>query len=204
MITRLLGISLAMLALGVAPALALDIQGKWGFGVGAGFASSPDFSLIRGRSQSSAWLLNLGLSGSNQTGESSSTTSGSLPQNQNTVSFGVGPGLRKLLRPAAEFSPYIDVFADVRYDHNHNYSGGTFGFNRNDRTIWGTSVGLAVGGEYFTRWHFSLAAHTDVANVGWTWIDLTNETLGNQQEMHTNGVYGGLGFSPKLILRVYF
>jgi hypothetical protein len=65
-------------------------------------------------------------------------------------------------------------------------------------------VGLAVGGEYFTRWHFSLAAHTDVANVGWTWIDLTNETLGNQQEMHTNGVYGGLGFSPKLILRVYF
>lgn len=197
-------VSLLLLSLGAAPALAMDIQGKWGLGVGAGFASYADFGIIHGRSPSSAWLLNFGFAGTNQNGEAGVAPDEHYPQNQNRISVRGGPGMRKFLLPSAEFTPYLDVFVNANYDRAHNFQAYNGSFNRFDSSTWGVGMGLSIGGEYFTRWHFSLAAHTTVANVGWSSSSQTSEYFGGEQKNELSGVSGGLGVNPSLILRVYF
>ncbi|MGH7742132.1 MAG: hypothetical protein ACRENS_08925 [Candidatus Eiseniibacteriota bacterium] len=204
-----IGIALAMFW--AAPALAMDIDDKWGVGVGAGGAigTTPDLTLIRGRSHASAWLLDLQFSGANNNGNVLVTpdtlSSISTTENSNLVSISGGPGLRRFLAPETDFSPYIDLSAFADYQHYHQYGDQPGYFMRDDRTQWGLGLGVAFGAEYFTRWHFSVAAHSGLATVRWSSGNDTYETSSAiRAERHNSGVSAGFGVSPVLALRAYF
>lgn len=207
MFTRSFIGSLLLVMLGAVPARALDIQGKWGFGVGAGFASAPDVSLIRGRSASSAWLFDVKMEGQNLTGHDEQPGLPNTNTNQNQAAIGFSAGLRSLARPSGNFTPYVDVSAGVIYSRSHQYNSGGFitGYEqRFDLSNTSVGLGLALGGEYMTPWHFSLAAHTGVASVNYRWMSSTQDVTLTKFEMHQNGVDGHIALDPRLVMRVYF
>jgi opacity protein-like surface antigen len=206
--TLLIGIALFLAW--AAPAVAADIQGKWGLGVGAGgvIGTTPDLTLIRGRSHSSAWLLDLRFSGSNNDGTLTvSDTITTVPTNENSNSLFIsgGPGLRRFLLPESDFSPYFDLSSFVEYAHAHQFNGQPGAFVREDNSRWALGLGVAFGAEYFTRWHFSVAAHTGLATVRWASFDDKFETSpGFHADRHNSGASTAFGVSPVLALRVYF
>jgi hypothetical protein len=208
---RLLVLGLLMILLSASPALAMDIQGKWGLGVGAAgvIGTNPDITLFYGRSRSSAWLLDVQLSGTNSNGHSTipldTTLSNPTHDNQNQLSVNIAPGLRRFLRPDGEFSPYFDLSAGGFYNHAHQYVDSPGAFTRVDGTVWGLGISCALGAEYFTPWHFSVAAHTSLASANWYSSHDTFEPSGSgTYDRKTNGVRASLGISPILALRVYF
>ena len=208
---RLLVLTLLMLALGAAPALAMDIQGKWGLGVGAAgvVGTNPDITLFYGRSRSSAWLLDVQLSGANLNGHASiaadTTYSSPTHDNLNQLTVNIAPGLRHFMRPEGEFSPYFDISAGGFYNHAHQYVDFPGSFTRVNRTIWQLGISCALGAEYFTPWHFSVAAHTGLASVNWfSNHDTFEPSGGGTYERNTSGVRANVGISPVLALRVYF
>jgi hypothetical protein len=209
--TRLPVLCLLILVLAAAPAFAMDIQGKWGLGVGASglIGTSPDLTLIRGRSPASAWLLDVQLSGSNVNGSAAipfdTTLSTPAHDNLNQLFISVAPGVRRFLQPNGEFSPYFDLMAGGFYNHSHQYVDYPGTFTRVEGNTWSLGISCALGAEYLTRWHFSLAAHTGLASVNWMSTRNTFEPAGGATyERKTNDVRASFGVSPVLAVRVYF
>ena len=211
MFTRSIGIGVLLLAIGVTPAFAIDIQGKWGLGVGASgvIGTNPDVTLLYGRSNSSAWLFTVQFSGSNLNGDTTfpidTTLSSPIHNNQNQLFVGVAPGIRRFLRPEGAFSPYVDLSAGGFYNHSHQYLDQPGAFVRGEGNTWGLDVSCAFGAEYFTPWHFSVAAHSGLASVNWFSTHQTYEpSNGATYEQKSNGARASFGVSPVLALRVYF
>lgn len=195
---------LVVLLLGASNAGATDINDKWGIGASV-FNSSVETTLIRGVSDRTAWVLGLTFSGSN----SDRTTQVSCPScgfplfegNANLVQIDAGPALRRFTRPASEFSPYGDLFVSFGYGR---FRDGTGGSSFTDERV-GAGAGLAFGLEYFTRWHFSLAAHTDVLTARWNrdTLRLTG-SLGVLNHTTVDRFEAQASLAPRLVLRAYF
>ena len=98
---------IGLMILGASGAGAADIQGKWGIGAGL-FGGGGEVSLIRGRSERSAWLLEFRAEGSNADSRLESGTPGvpTREGNSNSSRFAGGPGLRRFTRPQAGVSPW--------------------------------------------------------------------------------------------------
>jgi len=188
------------LSIGTAsPGWAADIAGKWGIGAGV-LGGGGEISLIRGHSERTAWLFEVQLSGSNGNEQVEYTTPGGpalTPVDRNSSSFSIaaGPGLRRYSRSPSEFSPYFDVSIRGTYRRSHTTGSPTY-------TGIGTGLGLGFGLEYFTRWHFSVAAHAPVANLSWF----------RDRADHGDGLYvekrgeirATIAVRPSLFVRGYF
>jgi len=166
---------------------AIDIKGKWGLGVGIGPSkwrlSEIEASLIRGKTERTALILDL---------KADQTYSESKYPFQvaRYANLSFGPRIRRFTRPKERLSPYWDVYAHaVAFNSSPPLSGL---YNR----MAGVESGLAGGVEYFTPWHFTLAAHTDLFTVE---VDrLWSPGFVMWTETAT------LQVSPALQLRVYF
>lgn len=169
---------------------ATDIKGKWGLGVGIGPTKwrllEIETSLIRGKTERTAWILDFN---ADQTYSQAKDSTGHLLFVTRVAHISLGPRIRRFTRPKERFSPYWDVFI-----HGHGSNSGT---NDTYTRLAGVETGLAGGVEYFTPWHFSLAAHTSLLTVEAT--RMWSKGYHPQWEETTT-----LGLSPLLQLRVYF
>jgi hypothetical protein len=192
---------------------AIDIKGKWGLGVGtgtssrysiAGIGSGAEASLIRGKTERSAWILDLSVT--EVYSELAGDSTGSLTEKSNNLAFELGPRIRKYTRPKSSFSPYLDFFVHTtgsssireQYSERTNYT-----YESRSSTLGGRA-GLDLGVEYFTPWHFSLAAHSRLVNASvdrnWRKGD-AGSSAGRERGFSTTF---GFGPTPMLQLRVYF
>jgi hypothetical protein len=178
----------------VHPVSAADVAGKWGVGAGV-FAGGGEVSLIRGHSQRTAWLFEVQVSGNSENYEAETITLGgvvSSDYNRNSLSVGVGPGLRRYTRPSSEFSPYFDVSIGGVYRRFHE-SGST-------SNAWGASAAFDFGLEYFTKWGFSVAAHTPVTTVSW----VRDKRVDGNFVQRSSEIRADVGVRPSLFVRGYF
>ena len=195
-------IAVAVLALlGASSAGAVEIKDKWGIGAGV-FGRGGEISLIRGRSERSAWLFDVAVSLRDDPVRieyvppqpfTATTT------NSNSVSILAGPGFRRFTRAGDDFSPYWDIHMRGRFDRQHR--GGA---SSNTRTVAGAEGEFAFGLEYFTRWHFSVAAHSSLLTL--SWAHLNDRQFAPGFEYHSAGHSTGvsIGLSPVIYLRGYF
>lgn len=203
--------ALLLIAFGATPALAMDLDGKWGLGVGAGgvVSTSSDITIFRGRSATSGWLLDLVINGSNATGHANITPDTLLTQaahqNTNDLSVRVGPGIRHFLIANGPFSPYLDFNLLVDYSRTHNYADIPGEFDRSGSSTWSFGADMEMGAEYLTPWHFSLAAHTEIGQVAWSLTHETQEFTNSPPFDHKSStVSAAVSIRPVLELRVYF
>ena len=184
-----------LLVLGAAGAGAEDIKGKWGIGAGV-FGGGGEVSLFRGKSDRSAWLFDLSVSNLSSTEHSEPGSSASLARNDDNVALSVGPGYRGFLRVTDGLSPYWDLAAHFLYNRRHG-SANSDSFT--DKS-WGGDASLSFGLEYFTPWHFSIAADSEIVGFSWTRDEAHDEvasTTGHTQR-------ASLRLSPVLYVRGYF
>jgi hypothetical protein len=182
-------------------AFATDVAGKWGLGAGFG-NNATDISLIHGRSARSAWIFDAQVSLQSVTLHQSSVNPVFAPAGGrgSTIALEAGPGLRLFTNPDGDFSPYWDVFVHGDYFHEHDDLDGSI---RQER--YGADVGMAIGAEYFTKWHCSIAAHTGLFSASWQHVSLKQSLplLGDiDQDGHTESF--DFGVSPRLFVRAYF
>ncbi len=173
-------------------AQAVDIQGKWGIGAVLFNGRGTETSLIRGHSNRTAWLLDVSVDQFESTGQGG----GVFDQ----VRAAAGPRLRRYTRPAEDFSPYWDLWTSGLYEKSQ------------DGTIkeWGAGVagGVSMGLEYFTRWHFSVAVHSDLASG--SWLERHYKVLSpyvyllGTHATTTHFQTATLGLRPQLVLRAWF
>jgi len=189
---------------------ATEIEGKWGLGVAVGslFSSSAEGSLIRGRSKSTAWILDLNATAYRDDRDSEehhvfpdTTVSGSLTYE--SISIEGGPRLRQFLRPESSLSPYWDMFLHVVDTVNRQ----TYLDNSSYReTRVGGEVGIAIGAEYFlTRWPVSIGVHTDFATF--SALHSSSDATANAGAFrNTSGTtfIGSVALHPIVQARVYF
>jgi len=176
---------------------ATDIKGKWGLGVGMGSTiwglSGSEASLIRGKTERTAWILDMDIYESYQ--DFRSDTSGRLMYIDRELAVSLGPRIRRYTRPQATLSPYWDSYFHLCGLNTGNSS------NNYHRTA-GAVAGLGCGVEYFTPWHFALAAHTGLFSASLNRVWDYNHYSNDQSKGWSQSVQ--LGFSPRLQLRVYF
>ena len=202
-------VTLLALALSATTAWAGAIEGKWGLGVDSGVFRSDGVhgALIFGRSARTAWLLDV------KAEENVRDVDGFeggiyLPgiasaEFSQSVVVEIGPRFRRFTRPEADWSPYWDLFAAATHA-NTRYSTPV---SSNDRFSTGGVLGLGLGVEYFTPWHFSVAAHSDVLEARYARIrartNSQNFFLGSSSGTgYQHSVNAGL--SPAIELRAYF
>jgi hypothetical protein len=175
-----------------AGAEAADIRGKWGIGASV-FSTGREISLIRGRSERSAWFLDLGSKFMDRSG------SGPGSLSSNALSIVVGPGYRRYARTEA-FSPYWDAAGHWLYLRSRESLSATLTSER-----YGAEGVFGFGAEYFTRWHFSIAAHSTIARVSWQHSADRIDFPPNfewRAAGHAESI--SLRLSPALVLRGYF
>jgi hypothetical protein len=192
---------LAMLMGLTTTAQAVEIEGKWGIGAGLG-NNFTDVTLMRGRSASSAWLFDLQLDQVEQSDkfhQEDPFFSNDATVNHNFWMIDAGPGLRHYTRATSDFSPYWDLFLHGIYEHDHAFVVGS-----RDVTIYGAELGASIGLEYFTRWHFSAAAHTDIVSAQWLHRELSENDTFSSQTITGHVQTTSVGISPRLFARVYF
>jgi hypothetical protein len=155
---KALWVMVAMMTLVASGASALDINDKWGIGA-AVFNGGGEVSLIRGKSERSAWLLDVTLVGTD-THLNLEPPQPIPAEDRNANSFLVtaGPGYRRFTRPTEDFSPYWDVALRGSYGRDHQGGGG----GTRETKSAGVATDFSLGLEYFTKWHFSVAAHTSL------------------------------------------
>ena len=172
---------------------AIDIKGKWGLGVGTGslIGSGAEASLIRGKTERTAWILDLNVSQYYLDSRVDSTRN--LDRIQRKVNISMGPRFRRFTRPQAKLSPYWDVFLHYNQVSEHDRYLGFYSA--------GGEGGLAGGLEYFTPWHFTLAAHTKLFSIS---VDRTWSKIGPPTVSHGWGEKAEFSINPKLQVRVYF
>ena len=177
------------------PSYSIDIGGRWGLGalLFPTSSSGTQFAIIRGMSGRSALALDVSYRGGKGEFEGGAGIPASSRENH---ALTLGPRLRRFTRADAEFSPYVDVFLHGLGRVSLASSGGS----SQDLRGLGGEVGVALGVEYLTRWHFSIALHSDVATFSYEKDKLTSP-LGDQ---HVTSWDASSGFSPALYLRGYF
>jgi len=172
---RVLG-CLLLLAIAV-PATAMDIGGKWGIGASL-FNGAGEASLIRGRSDHSAWLWNV---------YGSFQESRFGPNYADLLQISSGPGYRVFTRPNRNLSPYVDASLQVTCERGRQGSLHSL--------AWGGVADAAFGVEWQTPWAFSMAAHSDMLSIAWA-----HETgLGAGTRL-----FAIAQMNPRLVARVYF
>lgn len=192
---------MALMLLGAANAGATDIAGKWGIGA-ALFNSGFETSLIHGHSNRTAWVFDVSLSGSTTDRTEQAI---SLPENKISLnSWGIeaGPALRRFFRPESDFSPYGDLFVSGRYQHTHREDSSPS--QSLNHSIAGVATGLRFGLEYFSRWHCSIAADTDLLQLRWDRTSDEFEVPGIHLSTTDNRYAVSFGVAPRLIVRAYF
>jgi len=177
--------------LAAADAGAADIAGKWG--IGAAVFNGGEVSLIRGHSARTAWLFDVGMQQESVEAEG----------HDDIVAVFAGPGVRRFARPGDSFSPYWDVRVRGGYLQAHDRGPSAFGSFTNTTTSWAATGQFGFGLEYFTSWHFSVAVHSDLAQVSY---EHRTETLTSTFTRRTsqNSVASAIRLSPALYARVYF
>jgi hypothetical protein len=201
---------MALMLLGSANAGATDIAGKWGIGA-ALFNSGFETSLIHGHSNRTAWVFDVSLSGAKSDRTDQTTSQPDLEVSSNSWAIGAGPALRRFFRPESDFSPYGDLFVSGHYQHQHaEATGDPFITSQTINTsIAGVSTGLRFGLEYFTRWHCSIAADTNILQLGWDRVSDKSEALviglpPSQANTTDNRYFASFGVAPRLLVRAYF
>ena len=190
---------------------AAEIDGKWGLGVGAGgvLGTNPEFSIFHGHSKTTGWLLDFRLSGYDVGYKESYVFGDTLPpipsqsSNRNEMSLFAGPRIRRFTRPDAEFSPYVDFFLHGTYSRLHAWTGYGGGLHRNS-TRSGVAGGIALGAEYFTHWHFSVAAHSDLAQLSWAHFRDEDGSASVSRVLAGHETTASFSVQPTMVLRVYF
>lgn len=187
-----------VLLLAVRTAGATEIDGRWGLGAGL-FNGGGEVSLIRGVSARTAWLLDASVQ-QNESSVESDQGLGPTEAVQSGGSFSLGPRFRRFTRPQSEFSPYWDVYAHADYSRAHE----ALAADRITNETAGVSAGLEIGLEYFTRWHFSVAAHSGLLSFGWEHVrtEATSAVTAGEITGHTE--FARLALNPVLFLRGYF
>jgi hypothetical protein len=186
---------------------AMDIKDKWGVGVRTGtfIGSDAEVSLIRGHSERTAWILDLAAGHSVQDLDVDYKGQFLPPSGVMRSESGhyfVGPRLRSYTHPDGTFSPYWDLFLHWNDVTQHQRDDP----NTRDFFSTGADLGLDLGAEYFTPWHFSVAAHTGVASVAYSYShQRDNAGFGGQsREIKGSTWSASAGVSPVLHVRVYF
>jgi hypothetical protein len=196
---KTIGVVCMLMILGASGASAVDIKGKWGIGAGV-FGGGGEVSLIRGKSERSAWLFDVFASQKYVTTDVEQTPPVPRPTvTRRSFSVLAGPGYRRFTRPTGEFSPYWDVRARGSYSRASNTSSSA-----EMRTDVGLRADLSIGLEYFTRWHFSVAAHSGLAQVVWNHTVVRQTLSGTEIKGVDNGETVSVGLSPILFVRGYF
>lgn len=181
--------------------VAAEIEGKWGLGAGVFNTRVGEMTLIRGRSNRSAWLLDFQLRDDRQRVGGSGGFPIPVDQDRRQSFITGGPGLRSYTRADADLSPYWDVMLVAVYFRNRSQNGG--GTSSFESLEGGARFNLGV--EYFTPWKVSFAAHSTILSA--TWSSIVYRTDG--------GVLGStrstgeswdllLGLSTALGARIYF
>jgi len=179
----------------VTPAFGADIKGKWGIGAGL-FNRASEASMLYGHSNRTAWLFTLGLHQA-EAGYNATPVGPFVPPQVRTLrSVQGGPGLRVFTRPDADFSPYLDVFAQCSWSKEETTPSG-------HTDIWGTRAGISFGLEYFTDWHFSVAAHSEVFALSYSRAHTEDDPF-TGQTVTSHEQRADLSISPGLVLRAYF
>jgi len=176
---------------------AIDIKGKWGLGVGVGSGTSNlsvfETALIRGKTERTAWILDL--SGNQYYQDDRIDSTHQFNSMRRAVAISAGPRVRRFTRPQANLSPYWDVSLHYNFQSDVGQTLGSYSS--------GGEGGIAGGVEYFTPWHFTLAAHTNIfslsINRSWTRVGGVKSVVSHGWEERAN-----LSISPQLHLRVYF
>jgi len=171
---------------------AIDIKGKWGLGVGLALTGSKsEGSLIRGKTERSAWILDMQLY--HRYLDDRADSSGRITSRESHTYGHIGPRIRRYTRPQAKLSPYWDVYFHLKGE-GESYT--TWG-----RAYAGAEGGIDAGAEYFTPWHFSLGAHTGIFNVG-----IERSWAGSHGIITSRGwrENSNLSFYPSFQARVYF
>jgi hypothetical protein len=204
---RTLVLMAGLLLLLAMPARAMELDGKWGMGVAVQglIGSYAEMSLIHGHSERTAYLIDLRLDEGESHGRFTYSDPSTIPydesENFNRQGLLAGPRLRRFTRPNSDFSPYWDVYAHGIYNRNHSYRGST-----STAREYGADTGFALGAEYFTPWHFSVAAHSTLASFSWT--HLTEDRVASYGLLYSKYTSTrqsfSLGVSPQMYVRVYF
>ncbi len=199
--TKTMGTMCVLMVLGVSGAGAVEVKGKWGIGAGV-FGGVGEVSLIRGKSERSAWLFDVGISQSYGETSSESTPpflSSGPNSNRRTISVLAGPGYRRFARPTDTFSPYWDVRVRGLYSRASVNSGSE---------VMDIESGIAgdfsLGLEYFTPWRFSVAAHSRLVGLAWTHTAVRVLSSGGGQRVIANAETATIGLSPAIFVRGYF
>lgn len=190
-----------LMVLGDSSGGAADIKGKWGIGAGV-FGGGGEVSLIRGKSERSAWLFDVGINQAYESTHQEVTPAPGFPLGSTTgrgLSLQIGPGYRRFTRPTEQFSPYWDVRVRGLYSRASISTSNGFTF-----TDAGAVADFSMGLEYFTKWHFSVAAHTGLARA--RVIHSVNKQTDPLAEARTirNAQTFSTGLSPALFVRGYF
>ena len=192
-------VCLLILIAGATEAHAVDIAGKWGIGAGFFSRNESEYSLIRGRSERSAWAIDFYMNAEVEDLDEVPQGAPSIAQRRDQVRWIVGPRYRLYARREAGLTPHVDFFAQGVYGRA---SGGGF----TSRSA-GARAGLGFGLEFFTPWSFSAGAYSDVLSGEWSSVRYESSTsfptgLPIVSEGHRATLRAGL--LPGLIVRGYF
>jgi len=196
---------LVVLALVMLPgtAFAIDINKQWG--LSAGIADDVgQLSLILGKPKGALVLDVNFLLISQEIEEDEPTVNPDIRQFQQVSQYSIGPRLRRFVLPGEKLTPYWDLFAHFTQTQQKstNEIGGTGGNQTITQT--GGEVGLGLGAEFETAWHFNIAVHTDFLRVEYTSLSQKSNTPGTDQELSGAAWEVVGGFNPALFARVYF
>jgi hypothetical protein len=109
----------------------------------------------------------------------------------------ISPRVRRYTRPADDFSPYWDAWVSGFYSRDHDSTA----------EVWsaGVGAGFDLGAEYFTRWHFSIAAHSGLLSASWLERHFEEPpTILGPSSTVTDRETVSLGLNPGFVLRTYF
>jgi hypothetical protein len=184
----------ACMLLASTPALAMDLQGKWGIGAGI-IGSTSEIAIMRGHSARTIWALDAAFDQ-----DARSSTGQIVPGKTDRGSVTIGPHLRRFTRATEGLAPYWDVRLDGTYDKSDEGSGPF----SNARWDAGLETGLGLGAEYFTPWSFSIALDSDLVSAGFTRSHLTDQSGTTARSTWSTVYFTHLGVHPLLLARAYF
>ncbi len=196
---HLLLLALCVLCLAT-PAPATPLEGAWGVGVRL-FDYGGEVSLLRGVTDRTALLFDVSADQHEYDVSADDPADSPYGHLSTTIDLNAGPRLRRFTRPEEDFTPYWDVFAHGTWARARSRYPGS-GLDTEDS--WGVEGGFAFGLEYFTRWHCSLAAHSELLTVSWRHLRSTVDRSSTSIVTTGHDQSASLGLNPSLVLRVYF
>jgi hypothetical protein len=195
---RILAASAVTVALLAAPSYAIDFKGaSWGIGAPILFSDGTEIALMKIRSSSSAWGLDISYFQNQTRSEDFSGLPGTYQLN-NSSTLALGPRLRHYMGEGASFAPYYDIFVDFVQTTQQS----TNGTNTNDTHGTGVQGGVSLGAEYLSPWHMSVAVHTNLLSSRYVKEkNHTNAAIGDRDQTQWSNV---IGIQPFVFIRAYF